>query len=192
MKARRPRCWRAAIRLQQLSVQATRSCPECWPSFLRRSLRIPDDVSIVTTDRIDLAELFSPPLATITRDPEEMGRMAANQLLQQLSGASPVRIMLPTKFEPQQAAPRRLRVDSWVNTREESRAESSVGSEACARTRRCHGALRRLGLFDRELVADEQGLVLIVVGLDQLPGRAVAVGSVRAHLLHRSGRSARR
>jgi LacI family transcriptional regulator len=65
-----------------------------------RSLRTPEHLSIVTTDRIDLAELFCPPLATITRDPEEMGRMAANQLLQQLNGASAVRIILPTKFEP--------------------------------------------------------------------------------------------
>ena len=40
-----------------------------------------------------------------------------------------------------------------------------------------------MGLFDRELVADEQGLVLIVVGLDQLPGRAVAVGAMKADLL---------
>ena len=40
-----------------------------------------------------------------------------------------------------------------------------------------------VGLFDRELVADEPGLQLVVVGLDHLPGQAMAIGSMRAHLL---------
>ena len=45
-------------------------------------------------------------------------------------------------------------------------------------------ALQELvGLFDRELFLDEPGLQLIVVGLDHFPGRAVAVGAMRADLL---------
>jgi hypothetical protein len=45
-------------------------------------------------------------------------------------------------------------------------------------------ALQQLvGLFDRELVVDEPGLQLVVVGLDHRPGRTVAIGPVRSHPL---------
>jgi LacI family transcriptional regulator len=62
-------------------------------------LRIPDDVSLVTCDDVTLSEFLTPALSTIWRDPELMGSMAANQLLQQLAGTrTAAQIHLPTGF----------------------------------------------------------------------------------------------
>ena len=59
------------------------------------------DISVVTSDPVPLAGLFSPPLATITRDARGVGRQAAKILLRQLgdSDAEPERVMLPTVYE---------------------------------------------------------------------------------------------
>jgi LacI family transcriptional regulator len=63
-------------------------------------LRIPDDVSLVTLDRVPLAEFLEPPLAHVTRDPIEVGRQAAVLLLEQIHGAAPRTVTLPTEFVP--------------------------------------------------------------------------------------------
>lgn len=64
-----------------------------------RALSIPGDISLVTCDRIPLAEFLSPSLATIYRDPVAMGRAAAQLLLAQLGGQPAEVITLPTTFE---------------------------------------------------------------------------------------------
>lgn len=63
-------------------------------------LRIPQDVSLVTCDDIALSEFLTPPITTITRDPKEMGRVAAELLLEQLGGRPPRLAVLPTGFRP--------------------------------------------------------------------------------------------
>jgi LacI family transcriptional regulator len=63
-------------------------------------LRIPTDVSLVTLDKVPLAEFLEPPLAHVTRDPIEVGRQAAVLLLEQLRGAAPRTVTLPTEFVP--------------------------------------------------------------------------------------------
>ena len=63
-----------------------------------RQRRIPRDVSLVTCDEVPLAEFLSPPLATIRRDPREMGATAARLLLSRLAGAAPQASILPTWF----------------------------------------------------------------------------------------------
>lgn len=63
-------------------------------------LRIPDDVSLVTFDSVPLAEFLEPPLAHVTRDPIEVGRQAAALLLEQIGGARPRTVTLPTEFVP--------------------------------------------------------------------------------------------
>lgn len=63
-----------------------------------RKVAIPSDVSLVTCDEVPLAEFLSPPLATIRRDPREMGAAAAGLLLRRLGGAAPQLSTLPTKF----------------------------------------------------------------------------------------------
>lgn len=61
-------------------------------------LRIPGDVSVITCDDVPLAEFLEPPIATISRDPKEMGRVAAELLLERLRGAEPRTVTLPTGF----------------------------------------------------------------------------------------------
>jgi LacI family transcriptional regulator len=63
-----------------------------------KQLRIPRDVSLVTCDEVPLTEFLSPPLATIRRDPYQMGAIAARLLLSRLGGAAPGAATLPTWF----------------------------------------------------------------------------------------------
>jgi LacI family transcriptional regulator len=66
----------------------------------RRRLRIPKDLSLITCDRTPLAEFLEPALATIERDPRELGHGAAQLLLEVLRGAAPRRVLLPVRFVP--------------------------------------------------------------------------------------------
>jgi LacI family transcriptional regulator len=63
-------------------------------------LRMPADVSLVALDKVALAEFLQPPLAHVMRDPIDVGRQAAVLLLEQLGGAEPRTVTLPTKFVP--------------------------------------------------------------------------------------------
>lgn len=65
-----------------------------------RNIRIPEDLSLVTTDRLDLAEFYAPPIASIMRDPTLMGEIAAQELLARIGGADPELRVLPTTFDP--------------------------------------------------------------------------------------------
>src|SRR5262249_7071784 len=47
-------------------------------------LRVPDDLSIVGFDDIDIASYVTPPLTTVHSSAEEMGRAAARLVLQRL------------------------------------------------------------------------------------------------------------
>lgn len=62
------------------------------------ALTVPCDVSLITCDDVPLASYLDPPIATISREPREIGRVAAELLLEQLHGG-PVRSQtLPTTF----------------------------------------------------------------------------------------------
>lgn len=63
-------------------------------------LRIPADLSLITCDDVPLTTFLQPSLATISRNPEEMGRAAARLLLDEMSGGEPERVLLPTGFRP--------------------------------------------------------------------------------------------
>jgi LacI family transcriptional regulator len=63
-----------------------------------RKLRMPRDLSVVTCDNVPLAKFFTPTIATISRDPYEMGAAAARLLLGRLGGEEPQTITLPTTF----------------------------------------------------------------------------------------------
>lgn len=60
------------------------------------------DLSLVTCDPIAIATLFRPPLASISRDGDGLGRRAAELLLRRLSAPEtpPERLLLPTTYEP--------------------------------------------------------------------------------------------
>ncbi len=63
-------------------------------------LRIPDDVSLVTCDEVPLAQFLVPPLATIERNHFQMGVLAAELLLESLSGSLPRVQSVPTTYIP--------------------------------------------------------------------------------------------
>ena len=62
-------------------------------------IAIPDQLSVITCDRTDLSILYPGPLTVITRDIDEMGRTAAQLLLERIGGEADLparRIRLPT------------------------------------------------------------------------------------------------
>jgi LacI family transcriptional regulator len=73
----------------------------CLRALARRDLRPGRDLALVTSDDSPLAELFTPPIAVVTRDNVRIGRTAAELLLRRLNGqAEPEIVVLPTGFVP--------------------------------------------------------------------------------------------
>jgi len=71
----------------------------CVRALVRHGTRIPEDVSLVTCDEVDLSELHSPPIASVSRDTLQLGRVAAELLLERVAGtAGPRTVLLPTRF----------------------------------------------------------------------------------------------
>jgi len=75
------------------------------PGVLRairtRGLSIPNDVSIVTATDSDLAQLADPPISVETWDYAEIGRIAAQLVLERIRGSAstePRRVLVPTEF----------------------------------------------------------------------------------------------
>jgi len=69
--------------------------------IVARDLRVGTDVSLVSCDEISVTELFNPPIAVIRRDTGELGRRAAQLLLEHLRGDhEPREVVLPTEFVP--------------------------------------------------------------------------------------------
>jgi LacI family transcriptional regulator len=66
-----------------------------------RGLRVPADISVLTFDDIPLLDLLDPPIGVISRQPVEIGRRAADLLLEQLRDPGPPRVITtPAIFEP--------------------------------------------------------------------------------------------
>jgi LacI family transcriptional regulator len=64
-------------------------------------ISIPGDLSLVTCDRTDLASVYAGSITTIDRDVAEIGRTAAQLLLERMNGTAPRtarRITLPTRL----------------------------------------------------------------------------------------------
>lgn len=72
----------------------------CVRALSRHGIRIPEDMSLITCDEVDLSELHSPPIASVSRDTLLLGRTAAELLLERLSGGEPRTVLLPTTFTP--------------------------------------------------------------------------------------------
>ncbi|MCI2418797.1 LacI family transcriptional regulator [Saccharopolyspora sp. K220] len=61
----------------------------------------PADVSLVTCDDVPLLRFFRPRIATVRRDPFQLGRAAAGMLVENLAGTGKLEdLHLPTSFEP--------------------------------------------------------------------------------------------
>jgi LacI family transcriptional regulator len=64
-----------------------------------RKLRVGKDVSLVSCDTVTVTELYQPPIAVVRRDTRELGRSAAQLLLDQLENEAPASsLTLPTAF----------------------------------------------------------------------------------------------
>ena len=70
----------------------------CVRAIVRHGVRVPDDMSLITCDEVDLSELYSPPIASIARDTLLLGRTAAELLLERLNDGEPRTVLLPTSF----------------------------------------------------------------------------------------------
>lgn len=68
----------------------------------RQNIRIPQDLSVVTSNDSDLAELAEPAISVIRYSTYDLGRAAAELLLDQLAAADPAsapsRTEIPTEF----------------------------------------------------------------------------------------------
>jgi LacI family transcriptional regulator len=74
----------------------------CLRELRQRGLRIGADMSLVSCDETDLTELHDPPIAVVRRDTHQLGRTAAELLLQRLRRpeVGPVTVVQPTTFVP--------------------------------------------------------------------------------------------
>jgi LacI family transcriptional regulator len=71
----------------------------CVRALVRHGTRIPQDVSLVTCDEVDLSQLHSPPIASVSRDTLQLGRVAAELLLERVAQSTgPRTVLLPTRF----------------------------------------------------------------------------------------------
>jgi LacI family transcriptional regulator len=70
----------------------------CVRALVRNGISVPDDISLVTCDEVDLSELHDPPIASVARDTLLLGRTAAELLLERLAGGEPRTVLLPTTF----------------------------------------------------------------------------------------------
>ena len=70
----------------------------CIRALARQGIRVPQDISLVTCDEVDLSELHEPPISAVARDTLLLGRSAAELLLERLDGAEPRTMLLPTTF----------------------------------------------------------------------------------------------
>ena len=52
-------------------------------------LHIPQDIAVIGFDNIPAAELVSPALTTVTQFQEQLGRRAAQMLLERIDGSAP-------------------------------------------------------------------------------------------------------
>jgi LacI family transcriptional regulator len=90
----------AAPRATAVICASNQLLPGVLTTIRELGMSIPGDVSLITTDDVDLAEFHSPPLSTINRDARAFGVEAAESILRGLSGAEPDTVTLPTWFNP--------------------------------------------------------------------------------------------
>jgi LacI family transcriptional regulator len=72
----------------------------CLRALVRHGIRVPEGISLITCDEVELSELHAPPIASVARDTLLLGRTAAELLLEQLNGGEPRTVLLPTTYAP--------------------------------------------------------------------------------------------
>ena len=72
----------------------------------RRSLRVPDDVSLVGFDDLPTSQFAIPPLSTVHQPAYELGRLAASAMLDLLAGNKPGAQLPPPRFVARESSRR--------------------------------------------------------------------------------------
>ncbi len=72
-------------------------------SLRRHEIDVPREMSLVTCDPLPLSEFLEPSLATIDRDHVQMGRTAAELILETLRGKATAKVILPVTFDPNES-----------------------------------------------------------------------------------------
>jgi LacI family transcriptional regulator len=79
-------------------------------SLRRHGIEVPREISLITCDPLPLSEFLEPSLATIDRDHVQMGRTAAELILDTLKGNTTEKVTLPVTFDPNEScAPARAK-----------------------------------------------------------------------------------
>jgi LacI family transcriptional regulator len=65
-----------------------------------RGLRLGTDLSLIAFENVPMLEFVDPPIAVVTRQPVEIGRVAAELVLARLAGGGPTTVTVETRFEP--------------------------------------------------------------------------------------------
>ena len=69
---------------------------------------VPDDVSVIGFDGIEMAQYVSPSLTTMTQNPEEIGKLLANYLIDRVQGKEvPLQTLIPMKLAERESVSRR-------------------------------------------------------------------------------------
>jgi DNA-binding LacI/PurR family transcriptional regulator len=64
-----------------------------------RGLRVPDDLSVVGFDDLDIARVLDPPLTTVAADPAALGATAFERLVARLAGEDrPAETLVPVEL----------------------------------------------------------------------------------------------
>jgi LacI family transcriptional regulator len=97
-KASMTKLWSRAQRPTAVLCGGNQVLPGILEALRELRLRIPDDISLITSDNVELAEFHEPQLAAINRDAAGFGWAAAESLLRRLAGGSVDTIVCPTSF----------------------------------------------------------------------------------------------
>ena len=66
-----------------------------------RSLNIPEDVGLIGYDDDQFADMITPAIASVSQNPQEIGRVAAEQLLSSVNGQAtpPKNTRIPSEIQ---------------------------------------------------------------------------------------------
>jgi LacI family transcriptional regulator len=99
-KASMVKLWSRTQRPTAVLCGGNQVLPGILEALRELQLRVPDDISLITSDNVELAEFHEPQLAAINRDAAGFGWAAAESLLRRIAGGVTDTVICPTSFSP--------------------------------------------------------------------------------------------